>query len=547
MARKVKWSVLVALMSQGAAAQTALDRADPRLIERTLPPPNASDAATPTPPTLATPLPTPAARVTGTVRAVVIDGRGALPAAVFATPIASVIGQELSRDEVAALAGSVAAVARAQGYPFATAQVPAQALRDGILHVTLDLGRIDAVRVIGARSATADRLLGRALATGTAVRRDQLERALLLVGDVPGVRITDSRLIRQDGFGILLVTIERDGASGYIQLDNRGSSEVGPVRSTALASVRGLAQDGDELALIVSQTPLQPTEFTFLRARYGAPVGNDGAILSASGSIARTRPGGILRTLDVRGRSADAAIALQYPLVRTRARSLWATGELRALGTDQDLARRRLRSDRIATVTATLGGSATLGRGVLRAELATIAGLPGMGTTRQGALLASRSDGDARFVAGTYMIDWTASIGKPFSVAIASAGQVSSRPLLAAAEIGLGGPAFGRGYDYAERTGDHGVMGSLELRADTGRIPGSVVDRGQLYTFVDGGVVGNRHGGIGGGSLASTGVGVRIGTGHFDWMAEAALPLGPARFDTGDHRPRISLRVARAF
>ncbi len=546
MARKMTWSVLVALVSQGATAQTALDRADPRLIERTLPP-----AATPEP---VTPIEAPVAPpikattpITGVVRAVIVEGRGPLPAPLFAAPIATVIGQELSRDDVAALAGSIAGVARAQGFPFASAQVPAQALRDGILRVTLDLGRIDAVRVVGARSTTADRLLARALSTGAPVRQAQLERALLLVGDLPGVRVTDSRLVRHDGFGILLVTIESDRAAGYVQLDNRGSKEVGPVRSTVLASVRGLAQDGDELAVIASQTPFQPTEFTFVRARYGAPIGRDGALLSASGSLARTRPGGLLRTLDVRGRSADAAVALQYPLLRTRTRSLWATAELRALGTDQDLARRRLRSDRIATLSGTLSGNTAWRGGVLRGEVAAITGLPLAGTTREGSLLGSRFDGDARFVAGTYSVDWTVPLGKPFSLVVASSGQLATRPLLAAVEIGLGGPGFGRGYDYAERTGDKGVMGSLEVRADIGRIAGSVVDRGQLYGFVDGGTVGNLRGGMGSGSLASSGLGLRVGTGRFDWMAEAAWPLTADRFDTGDRRPRLSLRVARAF
>lgn len=548
MTRGMKWSMLAALASQGAQAQTALDRADPRLIERTLPPAEAPPAtATPAPALPTAAVATTPAALTEVVRAVIVEGRDRLSPAVFADSIATVIGQRLDRAQVAALAGAIAATARAQGYPFATAQVPAQAQRDGILRVTLDLGRIDAVRVVGARSATADRLLGRALATGAPVRQGQLERALLLVGDVPGLRVTDSRLVRQDGFGILLVTIESDRASGYVQLDNRGSKEIGPFRSTALGSLRGLAQDGDELAVIVAQTPFQPTEFTFLRARYGAPLGSGGAVLSASGSLARTRPGGFLRTLDVRGRSADAAVALQYPLLRTRARSLWATAELRALGTDQDLARRRLRSDRIATLSGTLGGNMPWAGGVLRGEMAAIAGLPLAGTTRTGSILASRFDGDARFVAGTYQLDWTVPLGKPFSLVAASAGQLANRPLLAAAEIGLGGPAFGRGYDYAERTGDTGVMGSLELRADTGRIPGSVVDRGQLYGFVDGGTVGNLRGGTGGGTLASSGVGIRVGTGRFDWMAEAAWPLTDARFDTGDRRPRLSVRVSRVL
>lgn len=548
MTRALSWSLLVALASHGAEAQTALDRADPRLIEKTLPTAALpQEPAAPARPGPAAPAAAAPAALTEVVRAVIVDGRDRLSPAVFATPIAAVIGQRLDRGQVASLAGAIAGAARAQGYPFATAQVPAQTQRDGVLRVTLDLGRIDAVRVIGGRSATADRVLGRALATGQPVRQKQLERALLLVSDVPGVRVTDSRLVRQDGFGILLVTVEADAVSGYVQIDNRGSKEIGPIRSTALATLNSLLRDGDELALIVSQTPLQPSEFSFARLRYGSIVGTDGLVLSASGSLARTRPGGFLRTLDVRGRSADAAVTLQYPLLRTRARTLFATAELRALGTDQDLARRRLRRDRIATLTGTLGGTMAVGGGTLRGEVAALAGLPVAGVTHAGSPLGSRFDGDARFVAGTYLVDWTVGLGKPFSMVIASAGQFASRPLLAAMEIGLGGPAFGRGYDYAERTGDYGVMGSLELRADIGRIPGSVVDRGQLYTFVDGGTVGNRDGGIGGGSLASAGVGLRIGTGRFDWMAEAALPLGPVRFDTGDRRPRLSVRVARAF
>ena len=547
MRRSLMLGMAVVLGASPAWAQVPLDRADPTLIERTLPQPSLPDTSAP--PRLA---PTPAVAdlagpVTGVVRAITVEGQDRIPPAAFADVIAPVVGQAMTRDELSRLAGAVAGVARARGYPFASAAIAPQRLADGVLRVTLDLGRIDAVRVVGARNAAADRILAQALATGGPVRRADLERALLLVGDLPGVRVTGSRLVRQDGFGILLVTIESDRTAAYVQVDNRGSDEVGPVRSTVLASVRDIAQSADELALIVSQTPLQWSEFIFVRGRYTAPLGAAGTVAAISGSIARSKPGGALRALDVVGRSADVAIAVQHPLLRSRARSLWAGVELRALGTDQDLSGRSLRRDRLTTVSGTVNGVASLGGGVLRGEVATIAGLPIGDVTREGDLLASRFDGDARFAAATFALDWTASLGKPFSVVLASAGQLASRPLLATAEIGLGGPGFGRGYDYAERTGDKGAMGSVELRADVGGIAGSVVDRLQLYGFADGGVVGNLRGGVGGGSLFSTGVGARIGTGRFDWMVEAALPLNADRFDTGDRRPRFSLRVARAF
>ncbi len=547
MKRKVVIGISAALHASGVAAQVKLDRADPTIIQRTLPQQKQAEPATSAPASTSSTISMPPPPITGVVRAITVEGQDQIPPAEFASAIAPFIGQEMSGAELTQLAGAVAEVGRARGFPFATATIAAQSLANGILRVTLDLGQLDAVRVIGARNAVADQILARTLVNGRGVRRVDLERAVALVGDLPGVRVTDTRYVRQDGFGILLVTIKQDRASAYLQFDNRGSKEVGPIRSTLLASVRGLAQPADELAIILSQTPFQPSEFAFLRGRYTAAIDRTGTSMSVSASIARSHPGGFLEALDVVGRSADTAVGIQHPLVRSRARSLWVSAEFRALRTDQRLGGQPLRRDRLTTVTGAVNGASEFAGGVVRGEVTTVVGLPIEGTTREGSPLASRIDGDARFVTVGYAVDWTTQLSKPFSIVLASAGQLASRPLLATAEIGLGGPAFGRGYDYSERTGDEGVAGSLELRADVGRIAGSIVTRAQLYSFVDGGFVDNLRDGIGGGALVSTGAGARIGTGGFDWLVEVAFPVNADRFDTGDRRPQVSLRVARAF
>ncbi|MCG3084548.1 hypothetical protein, partial [Anoxybacillus sp. LAT27] len=94
---------------------------------------------------------------------------------------------------------------RQAGYPFANAWIEPQGMEGGVLRVRLDAGTLSAVRVIGHANALADHLLTTALVTGRPVRREQLERAILLVGDIPGVSVRESRYVRQDGFGILLV------------------------------------------------------------------------------------------------------------------------------------------------------------------------------------------------------------------------------------------------------------------------------------------------------------------------------------------------------
>jgi len=542
-------ATVLALASGEAGAQVRLDRADPTISERALPQPSTvPQVNAPVPSIRPNPVQGTAPSATPRVaRAIVVDGNVSIATDSFAYAISPFIGRDLAAGDLSALARAVAEVARSRGYPFATASIGAQPMNGGILRVTLDEGRIDVVRVIGATNPAADRILAAALTRGRPLRRGDLERAIQLVGDLPGVRVTESKFIRQDGFGILLVTIVEDRASAYVQIDNRGSREIGPLRSTILASLRGIAGAGDELGLIAANTPIEPSEFAFLRARYSLPAGTDGGRVAISASYGHARPGALLRPLDIAGNSVDVSASYIRPLVRSRAESVWAGVEFRALRSDQALSGFKLRDDRLATLTGTLTSVRELGQGSFRGEFAMVAGLPFDGVTREGDPLASRSDGDARFVTFGYTAEWTTKLGEKLGLVVASSGQVATRPLLATAEIGNGGPAFGRGYDYAERTGDQGILGSVEVRGDAGRVVPGVVERLQVYAFVDGGHVSNLRRGIGGGSLLSTGTGLRFGLGIVDGMVEVALPLNADRFDTGDRRPRFSFRLSRSF
>jgi hemolysin activation/secretion protein len=536
------------LSPSNAVGQVRLDRADPTIAEQALP--NVAEKVNPAPAPATTNPPSQGIRIdiapaSPHVASAIVIARGesAIPPRVFADIILDYVGKALIAKDLADLVSRVSARARSRGFSFATASISSQDIASGVLRVALDLGRIDAVRVIGALNPYADELLSNTLA-GQVVRKDTLERAIGLVGDIPGVTVTDTKFVRQDGFGILLVTIAQDRASAYVQLDNRGSKEVGPIRSTILGNVRGVLRSGDEIGVIAALTPVQPSEFAFLRGRYTSPLGSAGSTLAVSGSYGRAHPGASLKPLDVIGTSWDLAMGYSVPILRSRTRSLWANLEVRTLLSSQTLLGTRLRRDKITTLTGTLGGNARAAGGVVRSELAIIAGLPVAGASHQGDALLSRRDGDARFVAGTYSVDWTRKVTKLVSVVLASAGQLASRPLLASAEIGAGGPAFGRGYDYAERTGDRGVLGSAEVRADLGRVLPTVIDRLQLYGFVDGGYVDNLRRGFGGGSLLSSGSGLRMGKRRIDGMVEVALPMNTDRFDTGNRRPRLSFRLS---
>jgi hemolysin activation/secretion protein len=529
-----------------AEPQVVLDRADPTISARALP--RSSQAPAAAPALVAPPASDSAATLPQgivTPRAITVRG-SVLPPEAFADVIAGFVGRPLDKAALSKLAGDVASVARKRGYPFATASIPSQAGDGGILRVTLDYGQIDAVRVVGTINRRADQMLSDILVTGKPVRQSDLERAILLVGDMPGMSVKGTRLLEQNGFHILLVTVAHDRASGYVQIDNRGTREIGPVRATALASVRGVLAPGDEAALLVANTPLHPSEFIFLRGRYTMPALASGDTLTFSGSYGRSYPGGALRTFKVIGHSVDGAVSYSRSLIRSRRTSLVGTLEFRHLEIDQSLLGTRLRNERLDTATATLDGVTKAWGGTVRGQVIVTWGLPLPGATRQGDPQISRVDGDGRFVTLAYFGEWVRPLGSSVSVALGSSGQWASRPLLATAEFGVGGPAFGRAYDYSDRTGDNGIAASAELRVSVPP-PVAALERLQLYAFADAGVAHNLRGGVGGGTLSSSGGGVRLGLGRSELALEAAQPITPARVSTGRHNPRASVRLSRVF
>lgn len=531
-----------------AQAQDPLIRVDPSILSRTLPHPAAPQPITD--PLVAAGPRTEQSEPRGPkpiARSIVVQGADEIGRDRFSSVLGSYRGRNLSTTDLKALTGAVADVARQAGYPFASASIEPQTMADGALRVRLDAGTLSAVRVIGHPNTLADRMLTRALVTGHPVRLEQLERAILLVGDIPGITITESKYLRQDGFGILLVTIAEDRLNGYAQIDNRGSKEVGPIRATAIANARGLLQSGDEASLLIANTPIHPAEFVFVRGRYTAPVDAKGSTLSASASYGLANPGAALAPLDVTGKTYDANLFYSRPMLRSRARSLWATVELRGLRSRQSLLGFPLRDDAIATLTGALTGTMRAGSGIVRGGVRITEGLPLPGVSHEGDARISRSDGDARFVVVSYAAEWVAPLARRVSLALASEAQIASRPLLATMEIGVGGPGFGRGYDYAERTGDNGILGSGEVRLDVVRLAPKIVDRVQIYGSVDGGYVGNLRDGPGGGALLSVSTGVRAGRGRFSGALELAVPLNQDRFDTQNRDPRLSFRLSRVF
>src|SRR3546814_19472276 len=110
------------------------------------------------------------------------------------------IGRRLSKDDLQALTKAVSTVARKHGYLFASSSVPVQTLEAGVLHVRLDEGQIDEVRIEGPRNASVEAMLSHM--KGTAPTKSEIKRRRMLADDLPCVAIGKGSVCGEEGRGV---------------------------------------------------------------------------------------------------------------------------------------------------------------------------------------------------------------------------------------------------------------------------------------------------------------------------------------------------------
>ncbi|WP_295530439.1 ShlB/FhaC/HecB family hemolysin secretion/activation protein [Novosphingobium sp. Chol11] len=474
------------------------------------------------------------------IGAVIVEGAPALPREAFAPVIADYVGRLASTQDLQELARAVAAVARKRGFVFATAAVPAQTVNAGMVTVRIDEGDIALVRMTGSKNARVQRILDRI--TGRGVRREVLERQLLLAGDVPGIQIASTRLVHEDIGNVLLVEVREKNGHGAFGIDTYGQRNLGPVRARLRYDFIGLADVGDSLTLQAVATPADPRQLTYVSGRYALSLGTGGTQLAFTGSYGRAAPS----RSGFNSNSTHVGILLSTPLKRANRVSIWANAEIglqRVVGTyngEPDL------RDSTATATGWLYATSRIGNSRLSGGLGVTRGFALAGATGPADPRASRPDASGVFTKGFFWTDWVQPLGSGLSVRIAANGQLADRPLLATQEIGLGGPSFGRAFDFWERFGDSGVMASGELRWRQSE-PLDGVDWVEPFAQIDTGHIWNLEGGFGGGDLTSTGGGVRAAFGKLRLSVEAAVPINTVRAATRDKTPRVNVSVERRF
>ena len=182
-----------------------------------------------------------------------LNGAQALSSDTLRAITQSYIGRDVTLGDLESLAEAITAQYRARGFFLAQAVVPVQTVQGGIVEISVIEGRIGKVDVLVAPDAPISEARVRAFLTplevGQAVSAPAYERAMLLLSDQPGLRVSSAL---QEGMqtGTTDLTVEVAAAQRWAfsaEADNQGSKESGRYRVGGTVRWRSPFGIGDNL------------------------------------------------------------------------------------------------------------------------------------------------------------------------------------------------------------------------------------------------------------------------------------------------------------
>jgi len=450
----------------------------------------------------------------------------------------------VSQTDLASIASAVSETYRSSGFHLSRAIIPPQDIRGGTIRIQVIEGSVTDVTLQGeGAGAFGVRPMLNAVLAEHPSRLSTLERQLLLVNGLPGVRITDSALEEiggPTGRFRLVLNVKVWHVYTSFGIDNFGAPSVGPWQGYATGAFNSYLMPGDTLAINLSTVANDPRELGFGRLAYDVPVGTEGVRAGMSALYSDVRPGDDRRLFN--DRTTTEAIELHGSItpLQSQRSALTITVAAGLSNVSESDVFGPIYNDRIRTVslTADYRLQDAFGGGNF-ATLTLRQGLDILGASHSSDDLLSRDGASSNFSVLGFWLTGYQTLSDAWSIRVSTAGQVASGPLFTSQQFYLGGLAFGRGYGSAEVSGDNGIAGSFELRFDQ-RLDLHYLSGYQLYAFVDAGAVWNDGYRIGDGvSLTSAGGGVRF----FLWD-DLRADIGVA-FPLGYRAPDNDMRNAR--
>ncbi|MEN3950021.1 ShlB/FhaC/HecB family hemolysin secretion/activation protein [Iodidimonas sp. SYSU 1G8] len=464
--------------------------------------------------------------------------------------------RDMSLSDLRVLAGAITAYYNERGYFVAQAYIPAQDIGSGTVTIAVIEGQYGAI-TLDNQSNLSDSTARSAMPsvkTGDIVAAAPLERGLLLLSDIPGVRVK-STLSPGSLVGTSDLTVGLTPGrlvTGSIEADNAGSRYTGNERIGGLVSLNNPLGWGDvaSFRVLTSGDGLR-----FFRGSYQGRVGNV-TVGVAYGNL-HYELGKEFKPLDARGSADVFSLYASYPLIRSYDHNLHIVGSADAKSFRDKVGPLPLVSDkRVQVVMIGLNGDLQdgfLGGGATYYAVNVFLGHLDIRTPAVLAIdqLTARADGQYYKLA--FNLARSQNVAGPLSLYASVRGQIASKNLDSSEKMELGGAYAVRAYPEGEGYGDEGFVATIEARVLLPRFWDGMPGQMQLALFADTGrvtidhtpwFVGDNHR-----SLSTAGIG-------FTWAADDNFVLrasyahrigGEPALSAPDKSDRVWIHLAKFF
>lgn len=480
-----------------------------------------------------------------------ITGSTVYPPVELSFAYENLLSREISLNEVEEILDRITQKYRDDGYILSRAIAPPQSIKVGILRIRVIEGFVERVEYTGAKPG------GERLLRGFAARIEAtrplslaaLERYLLVMADAPGLRVTPTLKAVDEARGayLLRIGLRHDPIDGFVNLDNRGTTPVGPLQAFAGVNLNSALGMLERTRLVAFTVPNAPEELRYGQIHHEQILNSEGTRVwfAASRSMVDTGDAGAASKENSFG--TRLTLGISHPFIRSRATNLRARLRFDALDSDKN-SQATVFDERLRVVR--LGGRLRFKDGIggiNSINLQISKGLEVLHATDRNATLTSRTNGRAGFVKLKLDLVRRQKLAENLSLRLTASAQKSPHTLLSSEEFSVGGRRYGRAYDRSEISGNEGAAGALEVQFDAPYKP-APMRRIQVYGYYDIGAVWGV--GFTRKSMASAGGGLRLGLPFdIDANVEFAWPLTRAITpDESEQRsPRVFFNILAKF
>lgn len=431
-----------------------------------------------------------AGEVRFTVNSFVLEGVKTLPEASVQEVLKEWVNKPVNFDDLQKACDAVVALYRSKGFTV-QAILPPQKIADGVVKILITEAKLSEVIV---DTPQGDTRFGKARAAkyityanpiGGPLNMDQLERALIILNETPGVMVS-SQLEPGKNDGETAVRVQLTAPpliAGRVEANNYGSRTTGSNQGVVALNANNVTGIGDQAAIngIVSEGS------QYVQAAYSAPASPNGLRLGVAGTYLNYK--NVSNYASPNGGVGDAwttGLSASYPLLRSQATNLNVSMnyDIKSYMNKNQTTQFVISSYNINNFSLGMSGNhydGFGGGGISTGSVSLVFGYldimatsaPGYGTYTPASFTKLALSGSR---------NQQLSEDGLTSLYLAVSGQAASVNLNSAEQFYLGGPYAVRAYPVAQAAGSQGGLATAELRR---QLPKNIT----LSAFFDAGTV----------------------------------------------------------